>query len=160
MSVTSEISRLTALRNNFRTKLIALGVISDQSADLDDCYTGLDGITKRGAATFGVAASDRTIESGQYLAGMQTIRAVTTSGISAANIKNGVTIQVGDSADDDRITGVTGSFTAASTVSAGQTAATADKILGGYSAWVNGVEVQGSLEPALATVLTYVREVS
>ena len=43
------------------------------------------------------------------------------------------------------ILGETGVFTAANTVSAGQTAASAGQILSGYSAWVDGAEVQGSI---------------
>ena len=65
--------------------------------------------------------------------------------ISAANIKDGVTVKVGDSSDDDRVTGITGSFTDASTVSSGQTAAAAAQLLSGYSAWVDGTEVKGSI---------------
>ena len=53
------------------------------------------------------------------MTGAQTIKAVATSGISAGNIKDGVVVKVGDSGDDDRIVGVTGTFTDASTVSSG-----------------------------------------
>jgi hypothetical protein len=102
-------------------------------------------VTTLGATTYNTSSSNQTIASGTYLTGTQTIRAVTTSGISAANIKSGVTVNVGDSADADRIVGVTGTFTSSSTVSSGQTAAAAGQILSGYSAWVNGSEVQGSL---------------
>ena len=54
--------------------------------------------------------------------------------ITNSNIKDGV-----------EILGVTGSFTDASTVSSGQTAAAAAQILENYSAWVDGAEVQGSM---------------
>jgi len=74
-----------------------------------------------------------------------TIPAVALSNLSAANIKTGVTVKVGDSADDDRIASVTGTFTSSSTVSSGQTAAAAAQILSGYSAWVNGAEVKGNI---------------
>ena len=102
-------------------------------------------LTVQAAATYYPSTTQQTIASGKYLTGTQTIAAVAISGISAANIKDGVTVKVGDSADDDRITGVTGTFTDASTVSSGQTAATANKILSGYSAWVDGAEVKGSV---------------
>ena len=72
------------------------------------------------------------------------IRGVRTSGISAGNIKYGAAVQVGDTASTTRLLNVTGTFTGASTVSSGQTAATAAEILEGYSAWVDGVEVQGT----------------
>jgi len=60
------------------------------------------------------------------------------SNLNAENIKNGVTIKIGDSSDDDCVHNITGTFTAANTVSTGQNAATANEILLGYSAWVNG----------------------
>ena len=97
------------------------------------------------ATTYNVSSSDQTIAAGQYLTGTQTIRAVITDNITAANVKYGVVAKVGDAGDDDRILGVTGTFTAANTVSDGQTAASASEILAGYSAWVDGVEVQGSI---------------
>lgn len=102
-------------------------------------------LTTKAATNYPPSTSDQTIASGIYLTGTQTIRKVTTSGISAANIKNGTTIKVGDAADDDRIAGVTGTFTSSSTVSSGQTAAAAAQIRSGYSAWVNGIEVKGSI---------------
>lgn len=72
------------------------------------------------------------------------IRGIRTSGISAANIKDGAVVQVGDTASTTRLLNVTGTFTDASTVSSGQTAATASEIMQGYSAWVDGEEVQGT----------------
>ena len=71
MSVSSEISRLTGLRNSIRTKLIALGVISD-------------------SATYTPTTSSQTISAGQYLSGAQTISG--DANLVAANIISGVTI--------------------------------------------------------------------
>lgn len=101
--------------------------------------------TAKAAASYGVSSSDQTIASGQYLTGAQTIKAVAIDGISAENVKHGVGVKVGDADDDDAIIGVTGTFTGASTVSSGQTAATAGQILSGYSAWVDGAEVKGNI---------------
>lgn len=97
------------------------------------------------AATYNTSSSDRVINSGAYLSGNQTIKAVKTSNITAANVKYNVVAKVGDANDDDRIVGVTGTFTGANTVSSGQTAAAAGNIVTGYSAWVNGAEVKGSI---------------
>ncbi len=110
-------------------------------------------IPSKAATTYNTSTSNQTIEAGQYLSGAQTIRAVTTSNISAANIKHGVNVKVGDSASAGRIKNVTGTFTSASTVSSGQTAAAAGQILSGYSAWVDGVEVKGSV--ATGTGITF-----
>ena len=90
MSVSSEISRLTGLRNSIRTKLITLGVISDSSADLEDCYDGIDSITAKSSATYTPTTSSQTISAGQYLSGAQTISG--DANLVAANIVSGVTI--------------------------------------------------------------------
>lgn len=94
-----------------------------------------------------VSTSDRyiNIPSGYYDdSSYYRFRGVRTSGISAGNIKYGEVVQVGDAASPTRLLNVTGTFTGTSTVSSGQTAATAAEILEGYSAWVNGEEVQGT----------------
>lgn len=116
-------------------------------------YVG-SGVTKKSETTYNVSSSAQTISSGTYLTGTQTIRAVTTSNITAANIKDGTTIKVGDAGSSTRIKNVTGTFTDASTVSSGQTAATASKILSGYSAWVDGSEVKGSISSKSAATYT------
>ena len=101
-------------------------------------------IASKAAATYNTSASNQTIAAGQYLSGAQTIRAVTTSGISAGNIKYGATVKVGDAGSATRIANVAGTYT--SVLSSGQTAATAAQILSGYSAFVNGSnEIKGSI---------------
>lgn len=65
-------------------------------------------VTTKGATTYNTSSSDQTISSGQYLTGVQTIKAVTVSGLSADSILSGVTVKVGDANDDDRIASVTG----------------------------------------------------
>ena len=67
-------------------------------------------MTEQAAQTIYPSASDQTISSGRYLTGNQTIKAVTTSNLTADNIKQGVTVTVGDSADADRILSVTGTY--------------------------------------------------
>ena len=67
-------------------------------------------ITTKTAATYVVSNTDRTIAANQYLTGAQEILGVTTSNLLTENIKNGVTIKVGDSADASRIIEVVGSY--------------------------------------------------
>ena len=68
-------------------------------------------VTTKAAATLYPSTSDQTISSGQYLTGTQTIKAVTTTNLTADVIKSGVTVQVGDASDPDRVTSVTGTYT-------------------------------------------------
>lgn len=97
------------------------------------------------AGTINTSSTDQTIAAGQYLAGAQTIKAVTTSGLNVGNVRAGATVKVGDVNDDDRIASIEGTFSAASTVSSGQTAAGAGQIVSGYSAFMDGAELQGTI---------------
>ena len=68
-------------------------------------------VTTQGSQTIHPSTTDQTIAASRYLTGAQTIKAVTTTNLTAANIKSGVTVKVGDSTDDDCVTSVTGSLT-------------------------------------------------
>lgn len=67
-------------------------------------------LATKAAATYNVSTSNQTIAANQYLTGAQTIRGVTVSNLTAANIRSGVTVTVGDSANASRITSVTGTY--------------------------------------------------
>ena len=67
-------------------------------------------IPTKDTATFYPSTTDRTIQSNYYLKGAQTIKAVTTNNIIASNIKSGVTVEVGDADDSDRVLSVTGTY--------------------------------------------------
>ena len=68
-------------------------------------------VTTKGATTYYPSTSDQTIASDTYTTGTQTIKGVAVSNtLTASNIKNGVTITIGDSSDADRITSVTGTY--------------------------------------------------
>lgn len=100
-------------------------------------------IPSKSAVTYDTSASDRTINAGQYLAGNQLIRGVTMANIAAGNIKKGVNVKVGDSANGGRLVNVTGTYT---TVSSGQAPVTAAALRRGYSGFANGGgEVKGTM---------------
>lgn len=67
-------------------------------------------MTEKSATAYNPSTSDQTINANQFLAGAQTIRAVTTSNLAAQYIANGVTVKVGCSADDDCVASVTGTL--------------------------------------------------
>ena len=129
-------------------------ILSGYSAYDKDGTLIVGTIPSKGTTTYNVSTSNQTIASGTYLSGTQTFRAVSTTGIVAANIKDGVVIKVGDAGNSGRIKNITGTFTDASTVSSGQTAASTGQILSGYSAWVDGAEVKGNIAPRNSGNLT------
>lgn len=67
--------------------------------------------TLQGATTYHPSTTDQTISKQRWLTGAQTIKAVTTTNLSAENIKSGVTVSVGDNSDIDCVTSVTGTYT-------------------------------------------------
>ena len=67
-------------------------------------------LTTQAAQTIHPSASDQTIASGKYLTGAQTVKGVLLTNLTAGNIKDGVTVKVGDSTDDDCVTSVTGTY--------------------------------------------------
>lgn len=103
-------------------------------------------IPSKSSATYNVSTSDRTINSGYYLSGDQVIKGVyISSGLTASNIKVGTQIKIGDENSNGRLKNITGNFTDPNTVSSGQIAANNEQLLSGYSAWVNGIEIKGSI---------------
>lgn len=85
-------------------------------------------ISKKSAATYTPSTSNQTIAAGLYLSGAQTIKG--DSNLAAANIRAGKSIF-----------GKAGSFTSDAT-------ATAEDILEGKTAGVNGTMITGSLKPS------------
>ena len=67
-------------------------------------------LTTQTAQTIYPSTTDQTITSGKYLTGTQTVKGVLLTNLTAGNIKKDVVVKVGDSADDDRITSVTGTY--------------------------------------------------
>lgn len=69
---------------------------------------GTGSMAEKAAATYKPSTSQQTINGNQYLAGAQTIEAVTVTNLSAANVVAGVTVKVGTTSDDDSIANVVG----------------------------------------------------
>ena len=70
-------------------------------------------ISSLSATTYLPSTASQTINAAQYLAGTQTIEAVTVSNLTSANIASGVTVTVGCSSDADCVMSVTGTLSAA-----------------------------------------------
>ena len=136
--IVDEINGLIASRDSIRTTMKAAGIASDTSK-LADLATNL-AAAKLGATTYNVSSSNQTIPAGKLTTGAQTIRAVTTSGIEAANIKSGTVIQVGDEGSAGRIKNVKGTFTKED-----NNPITAATVLSGKVGYVNGAKVTGNI---------------
>lgn len=67
-------------------------------------------MTEKSSATYMPSSTEQSIGANQYLAGAQTIMAVTTTNLVASYIANGITVKVGCSTDDDSVTSVTGTL--------------------------------------------------
>ena len=128
--------------------LAAAHILSGHSAYDNAGNLIVGSISSKAAATYYPSTSDQTIAAEQYLSGAQTIKAVTTTNLSAANVKYGVTIEVGDTADSDRVATATGTFTA---TPAGKNALTAAALRSGYSGFINGNQVDGTMPDITVT---------
>ena len=102
----------TASATKSVTPTVSAGYVSSGTAGtITVSGSNTQQLTTQSATTYNTSTTDQTIASGRYLTGTQTIKAVTVSGLLAANIADGVTVMVGDSNDPDRIASVTGTLT-------------------------------------------------
>ena len=109
-TVTAGTNILTFAKTIAVTPIVSIsGYVSSGTAGNVD-VTLSAAVTTRAASTYYPSTADVTINSGIYLTGTQTIKSVITTNLSASNVVSGVTIKVGDSADDDRIASVAGSL--------------------------------------------------
>lgn len=145
--IVDEINGLIASRDSIRTTMKAATIASDTSK-LADLATKL-AAAKLGATTYNVSSSNQTIPAGKLTTGAQTIRAVTTSGIEAANIKSGTTITVGDDGSAGRIKNVAGTFTKED-----NNPITEATVLSGKIGYVNGAKVTGNIPTVTPSATT------
>ena len=101
----------TASATKSVTPTVSAGYVSSGTAGtITVSGSNTSQLTTQAAQTIYPSTSDQTITSGKYLTGAQTIKGVLLTNLSAGNIKKDVVVKVGDSADDDRITSVTGTY--------------------------------------------------
>ena len=99
----------TASATKSVTPTVSAGYISSGTAGtITVSGSNTSQLTTQAAQTIHPSTTDQTISSGKYLTGTQTIKAVTTTNLTAANIVSGVTVKIGDSTDDDCVASVTG----------------------------------------------------
>ena len=107
----------TASATKSVTPTVSAGYVSSGTAGtITVSGSNTQQLTTQAAQTIYPSTTDQTIASGKYLTGAQTVKAVTTTNLSAEYIKSGVTVQVGDSADSDRIASVTGTYAVSGTL--------------------------------------------
>lgn len=102
MSISLEISRLQGLRNAIRTKLIAMKILTNSSATLEECKDAIEGISDNGSVSGTISTKDGTyaIPAGYHDGnGSVGISEIEQSKIISGNIKSGV-----------QIMGVTGTY--------------------------------------------------
>lgn len=89
MSISTQITRITELRDRLRTKLTAMGLATSTSK-LEDLTEAVEDITTQGAQTYTPGTTNQTVAAGQYLTGAQTISG--DANLTAENIADGVSI--------------------------------------------------------------------
>ena len=105
----------TASASQSVTPTVSAGYVSSGTAGtVSVSGSNTSQLTTQAAQTIHPSTSDQTISSGRYLTGAQTIKAVTLANLTAANIKQGVTVTVGDSTDADCVASVTGTYSGGS----------------------------------------------
>lgn len=67
-------------------------------------------MTEKASASYNPSTSDQTINGNQFLAGAQTLKAVTFSNLQPQYIAKNVVVKVGCADDDDCVTSVTGTL--------------------------------------------------
>lgn len=107
-SVSTGTNTITLSKTVSVTPSVAAGYVSSGTAG-NSSVSLTASVTTKAAATYYPSTSDQEIAASQYLTGKQTIKGVVVSGLAANKILSGTTVKVGDSADDDRITSVSGS---------------------------------------------------
>lgn len=111
ISTTTGLVTATYSGSSSITPTVTSGYVSTGTAGtVSTSGTGTLQLSTQAAQTINTSTADQTIASYRWLTGTQTIKSVTTSNITASNIKSGVTVKVGDANNASRITQVTGTL--------------------------------------------------
>lgn len=114
----------TASATKSVTPTVSAGYVSSgTSGTITVSGSNTSQLSTQAAQTIYPSTSDQTLTSGIYLTGAQTIKAVKITNLSAENIAAGVTVEIGDADDSDRIISVTGTMPNPSDVTIYTTAA-------------------------------------
>ena len=108
-TVTTGTNTLTLTKTVSVTPTVSAGYVTSGTAG-NSSVSLTANVTTQAAQTIHPSTSDQTIAASRYLTGAQTIKAVTMANLIADNIKQGVTVTVGDSTDDDCVASVTGTY--------------------------------------------------
>ena len=112
-TVSTGTNTLTLSKTVSVTPTVSAGYVSAGTAG-NSSVSLTASVTTQGATTYHPSSSNQTINGSRYLTANQTINAVTTTNLTADNIKSGVAVKVGDSSDDDCVTSVTGTYSGGS----------------------------------------------
>lgn len=108
-TVSTGTNTLTLTKTVSVTPTVSAGYISSGTAG-NSSVSLTASVTTKAAATYHPSTTDQTISASQYLTGAQTIKAVTMTNLTAANIKKDVVVKIGDATDDDCVTTITGTY--------------------------------------------------
>lgn len=128
------------------TKDTVLEGYSYVGSDTDD-ESGSGTIKSKAASTYYATTSDQTIAAGQYLSGAQTIKGLSQTNLSAANIKTGVTVAVNNG--NANVYSVAGTFCSDATLDSNA------RMLSGYIGYgKSGTKYTGSIASKAAATYT------
>lgn len=82
MSLATEITRITDLRNTIRTKLVNLGIITDSNANLSACSTAINNLSKVTPTTPSTTISITATPSVDTSTGVITVSTNATQSVS------------------------------------------------------------------------------
>ena len=108
-TVSTGTNTLTLTKTVSVTPTVSAGYVSRGTAG-NSSVSLTASVTTQGAQTIHPSTSDQSIAASRYLTGAQTIKGVTTTNLTAANIKKDVVIKIGDSTDDDCVISITGTL--------------------------------------------------